>query len=346
MRTRSRLVGPADRPAPESKARLGLDALDDRIVPAGMDLFVEGSSASFGDGVFFKQHNAQPTGTGHINSFLRVQAAGSNGAPQQGYNTDARPLEFNENKSPNFTRGLPLSEVPKVTMGSGVYREFLLDVNQKSSSPYVSLDQLRLYMGGSGDLHGYDLVSASLNGASQVYDLDAAGGDNWLTLDYRLNTGSGSGDMLMYVPDSWFTQAGGTHVYLFSRFGDNAPAHAGFQEWAVGEGSVTAVANIAGIVYWDNDRSLSFTSGDTLLGDRQVYLGASGSESYTGEEAFQVTSADPATLGSFLFENVAVDTDYNLFTGEVMGETAHPAFATPVLGETVFVEIPIWRNAV
>ena len=44
--------------------------------------------------------------------------------------------------------------------------------------------------------------------------------DNWVALDYSLNTGSGSGDMFLYVLDSVFDPYdGGDVVTLYSLFG-------------------------------------------------------------------------------------------------------------------------------
>jgi hypothetical protein len=61
-------------------------------------------------------------------------------------------------------------------------------------------------------------------------------------LNYSLNTGSGSGDMVMYVPDANFDPTKGPYVTLFSRFGqpiagDNSDvtSDAGFEEWSAGK---------------------------------------------------------------------------------------------------------------
>ena len=56
-------------------------------------------------------------------------------------------------------------------------------------------------------LDSYNTVNKKLNGLTAIYDLDA-GGDNWIKLDYSLNSGSGSGDMVAYIPNSLFTGAG------------------------------------------------------------------------------------------------------------------------------------------
>jgi hypothetical protein len=52
--------------------------------------------------------------------------------------------------------------------------------------------------------------------------------------DYSLGHGSGSGDLLVYIPNSLFGDQ--TYVYLYSMFGADEAANAGFEEWAVREG--------------------------------------------------------------------------------------------------------------
>ena len=87
---------------------------------------------------------------------------------ERGFNTDARPLYLNQNRSPQFTRSIRLGDVPVVIVDGIAYREFLLDINQKSSSPLLSLDELRLYVGSAPDLTGYDAVANTLAGLSPV----------------------------------------------------------------------------------------------------------------------------------------------------------------------------------
>src|SRR5207253_1005441 len=99
------------------------------------------------------------------------------------------------------------------------YREFLLDINQKSSQPYLSLDEVRVFVSNTPNLTGYNTTTHQLAGLDAGYSLDTASVDNWVKLDSRLSSGSGSGDMLMYVPDQ--ALAGITYVYLYSKFGVN-----------------------------------------------------------------------------------------------------------------------------
>jgi len=176
----------------------------------------------------FQQYSEGPGGSGNIDSFIRIQGFGA----QHGYNSDYRPVEFDEDTSPTFNHSLLLRDIPIVTNG-GLYREFLLDINQNGQN-ILSLDSLRIALHTSGNLSGYATIFSS-----PLYDLDA-GSDNWIELDYSLNAGSGSGDMLAYIPDSLFTGAanyvegGDNYIYLYSSFGENSIADDGFEEWAYG----------------------------------------------------------------------------------------------------------------
>ena len=215
--------------------KLTLESLDDRIVPATLfDLTSPGAAATLPSGAIVRQTDAQPTGTGVIQSFVRVQGAANGGGSEQGYNTVVRPLQFDENKSPSFTRSLRLGDVPTVTVGGTAYREFLLDINQKSSAPRLSLDEVRIFIAGQPNLTGYDPGSMTLAGRIASFDLDA-GSDSSIILDSRLNSGSGSGDMFLLVPAASLAGSADSFVYLYSKFGvqSGATANGGFEEWAV-----------------------------------------------------------------------------------------------------------------
>ncbi|HLW68065.1 MAG TPA: carboxypeptidase-like regulatory domain-containing protein [Gemmataceae bacterium] len=241
----------SNRPA-KRECRLQLETLDERVVPsATVDLSTAGASGTIG-GAVFQQGDTQPAGSGVIQSFVRIHALGGATA-EQGYNTDARPLQFNENKSPTFTRSIQLSDIPLVSVNGVNYREFLLDINQKSSQPLVSLDQLQIFEGDSGNLTGYS--GGQLAGISALYDMNAGGGSNWVELNARLSHGSGSSDMTLLVPDSYFLKAdtsgnANPYVYLFSRFGDNFATNGGYEEWAVqkGNSSTPIPASLSGTI--------------------------------------------------------------------------------------------------
>lgn len=214
-------------------------------------------SCTYG-GAWFQTNEQHPTGTGFIDSFLRVQQNGW----EQGYNTSARPVQFDEKTDPNFTRNLLLTAVGTKDIGGTTYREFFLDVNEPAATNggknLITLDQLEIFVSNKASLNKYatgpncqlqsndantaagKLTDGSSNCAdndsAKIFDLDA-GGDADIKLDYLVKgSGSGSSDMAFYLRDSLFT--GYNFVYLFSQFGDltgtNAykyESQAGFEEW-------------------------------------------------------------------------------------------------------------------
>jgi hypothetical protein len=270
-----------------------LEALEDRLVPSGaptLDLTTPGAIGAINGAIFLECAN-QPTGTGVIRSFVRLQTPNGKATVEQGYNTDVRPLQFDENNSPQFTRALHLSELPVVNVGGANYREFLLDINQKSSQPYLSLDELRLYVGGQAPLWGYDAATQQLGGQTAVYDM---GGGNWVKLDARLNHGSGSGDMLLCVPDAAFGAAPGTDPYvtLYSKFGVNCAANGGFEEWAPGAaGLIPAGGSISGVVTQSGAAAAGVT----------VFIDANHDGVWEPGEAITTTDAN----GNYTFTNLA-----------------------------------------
>ena len=210
------------------------------------DLTANGATCGptlFTNYAIFSEVSPQPTGTGYIDPFLRLQ----NNGQEQGYNTTYRfdggqPFQFDQKEPLNYTHDLQLSAVPIKTIGGVQYREFFLVINESNSdnNRLLSLDELRIYLSANGELNSYNASTKQLNGLNAIYDLDA-GGDNWIKLDYGLNSGSGEGDMVAYIPNSLFTGASTQYLYLFSRFGDqessDADSDAGFEEWWVGPAS-------------------------------------------------------------------------------------------------------------
>ena len=202
------------------------------------------STHPFAMGAIVRQIGPQPTGTGYIDSFVRIQ----HHPTEQGYNTDNRPLQFDEKTAATFTHSIRVANVPVVNIGGTNYREFFLDVNENSSTPnrYLSLDKLQIFLGASGNLGNYVAsgLTGTLNGLSPIYNMDTGVSgigdlqDNWIQLDYSLNSGSGQGDMVAYIPDSLFTNTGeNPYVYLYSQFGTTTSGptslttDAGFEEW-------------------------------------------------------------------------------------------------------------------
>jgi hypothetical protein len=315
-------------------ARPRVEMLENRLVPSStptVDLSSHGAMGSVADAndptnvALFRQTDAQPTGTGVINSFVRVQGKG-NQAITQGYNTDQRPVEFDENTSPQFTRLLKLSDVPEVDIGGVKYREFLLDINQKASSSQLSLDELRFYSGGNNLFH-YDSGAHTLGNSYPVYQF---GPNDWIKLDSRLNQGSGKGDMVADIPSADFT---GDYVYLYSKFGVNISANGGFEEWAAGQ-ATPAAGSISGHVY---NLATGLPQGDYL-----VFIDANHNGQFDSDEDATWTDATGFYSFSYLATGLGVYSTYDVTVFAQEGGTvfaaAHPDQISSV---SAFVDVSL-----
>ncbi|MCE9566534.1 MAG: hypothetical protein K8U57_31305 [Planctomycetes bacterium] len=299
------------RTSPRSAVVLSVTRLEARDVPSAtvLDLTMRGVSATFDQNTaagaaWFTQAQSRPAGTGVIDSFVRVQALG-NSTVEAGYNTDARPLAYDENKSPQFTRSLRVTDTPVWTDPStGTrYREFLLDINQKASAPLLSLNELRVYVGSSSTLHGSLAADGSLPGATLAYDMGAG---NSVALDARLSTGSGSSDMVLDVPEQLLM--GGDYLYLYSKFGatgGNYAANGGFEEWAVrgvgGGPIVSDASSISGTVYFNGSAVPDGTVvrlmiGSTIVDEATTVNGAYTFNNLLLDGATSYTVLVPATV--------------------------------------------------
>jgi len=208
-----------------------------------INLLVDGSSygpTALVDYAIFTQGSPGVSGTGVFDSFVRIS---TNDDLEEGYNSSVRPLVFDENTSPTWTKSLTLNQVTTTTVGGVLYREFFLDINQQkkpngtNNEFLLSLDQLKIYL--SPTEVDPNPTNLSLLG-TKIYDLDNGDGDSTIYLDYRFEPGSGQADMAALIPDSIFT-GNNPYVYLYSQFGSVYPNNDGFEEWAVRKVAGTTV---------------------------------------------------------------------------------------------------------
>lgn len=191
--------------------------------------------------IFDKQ---QPTGTGVLDPFLRVQRNGT----EQGYNTtvaNAGQLPFEE-KFGIWTHDLLFSSMQEI---NGSYN-FVLDIGEpvsdntnKGQESLLSLDGLKFYV---TNTPGQNSNSVDVNGDANgivgtlLWDMDAQA-DNFVLLNSNRdgNPGNGVSDMLLQVPTSVFAGVSGNqYIILWSRFGLQNASNSGaesfgtFEEWA------------------------------------------------------------------------------------------------------------------
>jgi hypothetical protein len=96
-----------------------------------LDLTAAASTGTI-NGVTFTNADASSTGTGVIQSFVRVQGSGT----AEGYNADARPVMPDVNASPTFTKDIRLNSVPIVN-GACSFSGY-----QSAIAPLLSLDKI------------------------------------------------------------------------------------------------------------------------------------------------------------------------------------------------------------
>jgi len=226
-------------------------AYADTLTPNGWELDLATTSPQDAkNGAIFYSTQQQPTGTGYIDPFVRIQRMGT----EEGYNTDgAIQWDTKDHTGQNWTHSIRLGDVPIVTIGGVNYREFLLDINEAASGTkrMLSLNEFQIYLSDSNTLTGldrtnYTFTNGALYNTNLYYDLDSVGtdthGDKVVRMDYTQASGSGSGDMFVYVADSKFTgQSSNRFLYLYSAFGRPDASDSGFEEWATIQGRAPAV---------------------------------------------------------------------------------------------------------
>jgi len=215
-------------------------------------------SGATGAGLF-SVTNTQPTGSGYIDSFLRIgPAAGPGRDVVDGMNTDGT-FKNDEQPSHTFTHSVSTSDLQSVNIDGTDYYKFLLDINQEGADPLLTLSGLQLCTSKSSTWSLADTCSSDGTGGANVstlkWDLDGvltgAGTANntsdtlapvnTVLLNYNKNSGSGSGDLFFYIPVTTLIGSNGTidsgeqYLYLWSQFGrpmDIGNNNDGYEEWA------------------------------------------------------------------------------------------------------------------
>lgn len=206
-----------------------------------------GDSGTINNALFYFS-SKQPTGTGVIDPFLRVQADPS----EQGYNTSGG-IPFDDKAGP-WTHDIQFSDLQttQVTVNGTAYYQIFLDVDEPGGSKsLISLDSLQFYTSSTGSKTTTDLSQLG----TLRWSLDGSE-DSYVMLDASRNSGSGSGDMYAYIPTSAFSGVSNSDfIYMYCRFGDQASAdgtsEGGFEEWSLAASPVPEVSSlvpIAGLI--------------------------------------------------------------------------------------------------
>ena len=288
------------------------------VVAITVDLTAANSPPVKLDEAIYRGYNpTEAAGSGTFDSFVRIATT----KPViKGYNTSARPVQFDENNSPSFTRSYRLSNIPIVGDPNypGVYREFQLDINQTSGNAIYSLDEVQVFLTTNSAILGYPFTT-SPNLATEVYKLDKVGeeptGQNNIKLNYNLAGGSGKRDMILRIPNANFLAAAGlgddpactyqgappagsacnTWVVLYSQFGGDDPTLAGnddgYEEWGV---QVYSLATKSGTKFNDLNANGVRDTGEPGLPNWKIYVDINGDSQWDTGEPYAMTDANGA----------------------------------------------------
>jgi hypothetical protein len=185
------------------------------------------------DGALFFATQQQPSGTGYIDPFLRIQEKGF----EQGYNTDGG-FPFDDKHPHNYQHSLLISDLVPVFINGTPYLQFMLDSNQSGNNfteHVLEMTALQIFTTNDPNQTTESFKPGgilALNG-TLVYNLDAHGDNSVLTTAI----GSGKADMFMYIPFS-LVQTGEQYLVLYSAFGNDIPSDGGFEEWVFIPGTV------------------------------------------------------------------------------------------------------------
>jgi len=214
-----------------------------------IDLTTAGASGSI-NGATYTQVPAQPTGSGYIDSFVRIR---DNQSTVQGYNTTVSGTYQNDGTD-TFNHEVTVGSIGFLDLNGagtpgGEVMRFLLDINQTKANPLLLLSEVQIFLSTSPNQSIEPVLAQGqllpLASSWIVYQMDA-GGDNGAQLNYALNSGSGSGDMTLDIPIAMFDaafaglglttldQKNGAFLYLYSKFEGN---NDGFEEWTHYQGN-------------------------------------------------------------------------------------------------------------
>ncbi len=205
-----------------------------------------------------------PGGSGATTSFLRLRA-GQGSTLERGYNTNGT-TQFDTQKQ--GTKAILLSDLPTITVDNTTYYEFRIDLNESNSSPQIALSKLQVFQSPNANLTGYNSTTGQLGGLNSVINLNST-----VLLDASLNSGSGVGDVLVYLPGSAFT--GNPYIYTYAEFQN---ADGGFEEFSYAP--TTALGSLADLSLTQAVSNTALSVGNSVT--FTITLNNSGPASATG----------------------------------------------------------------
>jgi hypothetical protein len=182
------------------------------------------------------------SGSGVFRDLYRLSPPNGQGnVIEQGYN---RPGIMDSSVPNGFDPYLKFGELIQDASQSSYI--FVIDINEANNTTdrYLSLDDLKIWVGGTSDPTTLPTTLEQTMSALGVpeYDMNPSGQQNMVMMDATLSSGSGSGDVFVFVPKSFFPQNTdqNANIYIYTKMGSYTGA-AGF-----GAGSTQEQVSIPG----------------------------------------------------------------------------------------------------
>jgi len=218
-----------------------------RAFAVPLDLTTTPPASGTINGAIYSTIDSQPTGTGVFDPFLTYQAKGI----EEGYNTSqgGNGQGFLDTKRVDrWSHDLLVGDLGVKTIKGVDYYAFELDANETgngSSGRLLSIDQIRIYTSGQDTANSVGDNSSLVDNLGTLrYAQNALGSTaNWVLIDSSRSeggstSGSGSSDLILYVPTSLFPTTGPNpvsptdHLYFYTINGVNNGADSGYEEWS------------------------------------------------------------------------------------------------------------------
>jgi len=203
-----------------------------------------------GAGAIYSTIDTLPTGTGVFDPFLTYQGSQATSI-EQGFNTSkGGPGQgfMDDKRVDQWTHDLHLGDLAVINQGGILYYAFELDANETGNGNVdhlLSIDDIRIFTSPTDTAESVgDDASLVGNLGTLRYAQNATLGSvaNWVLIDASRSegghtSGSGSSDMILFVPTSLFAGASGSDfLYFYTLNGaHNAPdgsnAESGYEEW-------------------------------------------------------------------------------------------------------------------
>lgn len=224
----------------------------------------------FINGALFRDPSVEGSaGSGTFRDLYRISPPnGQSNVIEQGYN---RPSVMNTSVPNGFDPYLRMGDLIQDTSQSSYI--FVVDINESNSATdrYLSLDDLKIWVGGTTDPTVLPNTLSETMTALGVpaYDMNLSGQQNFALLDATLSSGSGGGDLFVFVPKSYFPQNADPNafVYIYTKMGSYTGAP-GF-----GAGATQEQVSIPGKSISNGSTVSTITSGLATIPEPSTFAG-------------------------------------------------------------------------